>query len=106
VLTLLAAGSIAARAAIRGILSEALGRGLRAGFQRFARLRLRARPADAIRRAGSPDRAKIRDALATTKDFQAVTGVITINEHRDASKKAVIITVKDGRFEFVQSIDP
>jgi branched-chain amino acid transport system substrate-binding protein len=62
--------------------------------------------ADAIRRAGSPDRAKIRDALAATRNFQAVTGVITINEHRDASKKAVIITVKDGRFEFVQSIDP
>jgi len=62
--------------------------------------------ADAIRRAGAPDRAKIRDALAATKNFQAVTGVITINEHRDASKKAVIITVKNGRFEFVQSIEP
>jgi branched-chain amino acid transport system substrate-binding protein len=62
--------------------------------------------ADAIQRAGSADRAKIRDALAATKNFPAVTGTITINEQRDASKKAVIVTVKDGRFQFVESISP
>lgn len=61
---------------------------------------------DAIRRAGSTDRAKIRDALAATRDFAAVTGRITIDEKRDASKTAVIITVKNGRFQFVQSISP
>lgn len=61
---------------------------------------------DAIRRAGSTDRAKIRDALAATRDFPAVTGNITIDERRNASKKAVIITVKDGRFQFVQSMAP
>lgn len=62
--------------------------------------------ADAIRRAGSTDRNAIRDAIAATKNFAAVTGTITINEKRDASKNAVIITVKNGRFEFVQSIAP
>ena len=62
--------------------------------------------ADAIRRAGSTDRAAIRDALAATKHFTAVTGTITIDEHRNASKEAVIITVKDGRFQFVQSMAP
>ena len=61
---------------------------------------------DAIRRAGSTDPAKIRDAIAATKDFEAVTGRITINERRDASKSAVIVTVKDGKFKFVQSISP
>jgi len=61
---------------------------------------------DAIRRAGSTDRNAIRDAIAATKNFEAVTGTITINEKRDASKNAVIITVKNGRFEFVQSIAP
>ena len=61
---------------------------------------------DAIKRAGSADRAQIRDALAATKDFAAVTGTITINEKRDASKNAVIVTVKDGRFQFVESIAP
>ncbi|HTO02712.1 MAG TPA: ABC transporter substrate-binding protein [Opitutus sp.] len=62
--------------------------------------------ADAIKRAGSTDRAKIRDALAATKDFPAVTGTITINEKRDASKNAVIVTVKNGAFRFVESIAP
>jgi branched-chain amino acid transport system substrate-binding protein len=62
--------------------------------------------ADAIKRAGSADRAAIRDALAATKNFAAVTGTITIDEHRNASKEAVIITVKDGRFQFVQSMAP
>ncbi len=62
--------------------------------------------ADAIRRAGSTDRAAIRDALAATKDFEAVTGTITIDPRRDASKSAVIITVKDGRFQYVETINP
>lgn len=61
---------------------------------------------DAIKRAGSADRTKIRDALAQTKNFDAVTGRITINEKRDAAKTAVIITVKNGQFKFVQSITP
>jgi branched-chain amino acid transport system substrate-binding protein len=62
--------------------------------------------ADAIKRAGSTDRAKIRDAIAATRNFPAVTGTITINEKRDASKTAVIVQVKDGRFQYVQSIAP
>ena len=62
--------------------------------------------ADAIQRAGSTEPAKIRDALAATRDFAAVTGTITIDEKRDASKNAVIVTVKDGRFQFVESIAP
>jgi branched-chain amino acid transport system substrate-binding protein len=61
---------------------------------------------DAIKRAGSTDREKIRDALAATKNFPAVTGTITINEKRDASKNAVIVTVKNGAFQFVESIAP
>ena len=62
--------------------------------------------ADAIRRAGSTDRARIRDALAATRQFPAVTGNITIDEKRDASKSAVILTVKDGRFHYVETITP
>ncbi|HEX2854896.1 MAG TPA: ABC transporter substrate-binding protein [Opitutaceae bacterium] len=61
---------------------------------------------DAIKRAGSTDRAKIRDAIAATRNFSAVTGTITINEKRDASKNAVIVQVRDGRFQFVQSMAP
>lgn len=61
---------------------------------------------DAIRRAGSTDRAAIRDAIAATKNFDAVTGRITIDENRNASKNAVIIRVHNGKFEFVESVVP
>ncbi len=61
---------------------------------------------DAIKRAGSTDRAKIREALAATKNFAAVTGNITIDAQRNASKNAVIIQVRNGKFEFVQSMTP
>jgi branched-chain amino acid transport system substrate-binding protein len=62
--------------------------------------------ADAIRRAGTTEHKALRDAIASTKDFEAVTGRITIDAHRDASKNAVIIQVRDGRFQFVESVSP
>jgi branched-chain amino acid transport system substrate-binding protein len=62
--------------------------------------------ADAIRRAGTTEHKALRDAIASTRDFDAVTGRITINEKRDASKNAVIIQVRNGRFQFVESVSP
>ncbi len=62
--------------------------------------------ADAIKRAGTTDGAKVRDALAATKDFKAVTGNITINEQRDATKAAVILQVKDGKFKYLETVSP
>ena len=62
--------------------------------------------ADAIRRAGSTEGPAIRDALAATKGFEGVTGVTTMDKHRDATKAAVVIMVKDGKFKFVESIAP
>ena len=61
---------------------------------------------DAIRRAGSTDGAKIRDALAATKDYPAVTGAITFDAHRNPTKNAVVLTVKNGKFTFVQDVSP
>ena len=61
---------------------------------------------DAIRRAGTTERNALREAIATTRDFMAVTGKITIDSERNASKNAVIIQVKNGKFEFVQSMSP
>ncbi len=61
---------------------------------------------DAINRAKSTDAAKLRDALAATKNFSGVTGTITIDEKRNASKSAVILTIKDGKFKYVQSVNP
>jgi branched-chain amino acid transport system substrate-binding protein len=61
---------------------------------------------DAIRRANSTDGAKIRDALAATKDFAGVTGKITIDEHRNAVKPAVVLEVKNGALQYVETINP
>lgn len=62
--------------------------------------------ADAITRAGGTEPAKLRDALAATKDYDAVTGKITIDANRDASKSAVILRVQDGKFKYVETIAP
>ena len=62
--------------------------------------------ADALKRAGTTDGPKLRDAIATTKDFPAVTGTITINENRDATKSAVILQVKGGKFEYLETVNP
>jgi branched-chain amino acid transport system substrate-binding protein len=62
--------------------------------------------ADAIKRAGSTDPAKIRDAIAATKNFSGVTGQITIDAERNASKSAVILTIKDGAFKYIETIAP
>jgi branched-chain amino acid transport system substrate-binding protein len=50
--------------------------------------------------------AQIRDALAATKDFQAVTGKITIDSKRNASKPAVVLEVKDGKFLYKSTVSP
>jgi len=62
--------------------------------------------ADSIKRAGSAERPKIRAALAATKDYQGVTGNTTMDAERNATKAAVVITVKDGKFKFVESVNP
>jgi branched-chain amino acid transport system substrate-binding protein len=62
--------------------------------------------ADAIKRAGSSDGQKVRDAIAATKDFPAVTSRITINEHRDATKSAVILRIKGGKYEYLETVEP
>jgi branched-chain amino acid transport system substrate-binding protein len=61
---------------------------------------------DAIKRAGSTDSKAIRDALAATKDYEAVTGKIAINAQRDAVKSAVILQVKDGKFKYLETVAP
>jgi branched-chain amino acid transport system substrate-binding protein len=62
--------------------------------------------ADAINRAGSTDGDKIRDALAATKNFPGASGAITIDAERNAQKSLVILEIKDGRFDYVASVEP
>jgi branched-chain amino acid transport system substrate-binding protein len=62
--------------------------------------------ADAINRAGSTDGDKIRDALASTKNFPGASGAITIDDKRNAQKSLVILEIKDGKFDYVASVAP
>jgi branched-chain amino acid transport system substrate-binding protein len=48
----------------------------------------------------------LREALAATKDFPGITGSITIDKDRNASKPAVILEVKGGKFEYLETINP
>jgi branched-chain amino acid transport system substrate-binding protein len=61
---------------------------------------------DAMKRAGGFEGPKVRDALASTKDFEAVTGRITLSPQRDAIKSAVILQVKGGKFAYLETVAP
>ena len=62
--------------------------------------------AQAITTAGSTDGSKIRDALAAVKDFEGVTGKITIDPKRNATKSAVVLKVSGKGNDFVASVAP
>jgi branched-chain amino acid transport system substrate-binding protein len=61
---------------------------------------------DAIARAGTTDGPKVRDALAQTKDFNGVTGMISMDAHRNAVKPAVVLKLMDVRFIYQETIQP
>ncbi len=61
---------------------------------------------DAIKRANSLDPDKIREALAQTKDYPAITGSTTLNATHDAVKSVVIIEMKDGKQVFKATVKP
>lgn len=62
--------------------------------------------ADAIHRAGSFEREKIRDALAQTRNFQGVTGDISFNQNGDPIKDVVIIKIINGEAHYLKTIKP
>jgi branched-chain amino acid transport system substrate-binding protein len=62
--------------------------------------------AQALQRAGSADPEKIRDALAGTRDFEGVTGRISIDENRNAAKPGVILKIENGALKMVQQVSP
>lgn len=62
--------------------------------------------ADAITRAKSTERAKVRDALADTKNYKAVTGDITIDGDRNATKSAVVLQIKGSEFVYKKTVQP
>jgi branched-chain amino acid transport system substrate-binding protein len=62
--------------------------------------------ADALQRAGSTDRVAVRDALAATRAFEAVTGTISFDSFGDPLKSAVIIQVQDGKPVRIETVSP
>ena len=62
--------------------------------------------AEAIKRAGSTEPDKLRAAIAETKDHQGITGKITLDAQRNANKPAVILTIGNGGFQFVEAVAP
>jgi len=61
---------------------------------------------DAIKRAGSVEPGAIRDALAQTKDFLGVSGSITIDAKRNASKPVLILAIKNERVQYFEKVNP
>jgi branched-chain amino acid transport system substrate-binding protein len=62
---------------------------------------------DAMKRAGSTEGPKLRDAIAATKDFQGVTGKLSIDAQRNAVKAAAVLKVgAGGKWEFQETIAP
>ncbi len=61
---------------------------------------------DAVKRAGKVDGPAVRDALAQTKNFEGVTGKITIDKDRNAEKSAVVIKITGGKGKYETTVDP
>lgn len=62
---------------------------------------------DAAKRSGNLTPSAIRDAIAKTSNFQGVTGVITINNERNAVKPAVVLKVAgNNEFSYVTTVNP
>jgi branched-chain amino acid transport system substrate-binding protein len=61
---------------------------------------------DALTRIGSTDGDKLREALADTKDFKGVTGLISMDADRNAVKPAVVMKLHDLKFIYQETVQP
>ncbi len=61
---------------------------------------------EAMKRTEGLDGKSLAAELAKTKDFDGVTGKISIDADRNAVKPAVILEMKDGKPKFVTTIQP
>jgi branched-chain amino acid transport system substrate-binding protein len=60
--------------------------------------------ADALGRAGATDGPALRNAIAATKAFDGVTGKISMDEHRNARKDAVVLKIEGGKFRYHKTV--
>src|SRR5512139_3652448 len=61
---------------------------------------------EAIRKAGSDDPKKIREALAAMRNFPAVSGKSTMDGNGDCIKSAAILKIEGGKQKFVKMVNP
>jgi branched-chain amino acid transport system substrate-binding protein len=62
--------------------------------------------AEAIQKTATTDGPKLRAALAETKNFAGVTGIISMDRERNAVKPAVVLKLEDGRYIYQETIQP
>jgi branched-chain amino acid transport system substrate-binding protein len=62
--------------------------------------------ADAVKRAGSLDRKAVRDQIAATKDYDGVSGTITMGPDRDPIKPVAMIKIENGKMNFAGWVKP
>jgi branched-chain amino acid transport system substrate-binding protein len=61
---------------------------------------------DAMNRASDLSGPAIRDAIAATRDFPGVTGIISIDQDHNAVKPAVVLEIRGGQGRYVATVQP
>lgn len=61
---------------------------------------------NAIRRAGTTDGPRLREALAATRGVEGVTGLTNLDHDRNASKPATIMAIRGGKPQFYKTVAP
>jgi branched-chain amino acid transport system substrate-binding protein len=61
---------------------------------------------EALDRAPNTSGKALAAEIAKTKDFKGVSGTITLDKNRNASKPAVILGMKKGAWKFVTNVQP
>jgi len=57
---------------------------------------------DALKAAGKPDRDRLRDSMAATRNFQGVLGNFSFDAERDVVMEPVVLVIKGGKFQIFQ----
>lgn len=60
--------------------------------------------ADALKRAPTPTREAVREALANTRDFVGISGKLTMGPDRNPQKEIVLTRIENGKFRSVKAV--
>ncbi len=60
---------------------------------------------ETIKKIGTADPQKLRDALAKTEGFEGAAGIVTLDVNGDAVKPAIIKQIKDGKFTYLTTVE-